>query len=192
MFAWPDSGDAKRSAAAEIRPGAPGRLAGPVPKASSVADDGRARPIPQSNDRARHSAGRSRRTAPSCGAEKSHATSEHGHQRDHVHEHGGPRPSRCGEALGHRRASRHRGAAARVDGDRHQAAVSGRRVRVDVQLLHPGAASCRRGGLQPHRGRAGRAQLSVDPRAVRAGRDHPDGSATAGAALDGGESCRGA
>ena len=62
MFAWPDSGDAKRSAAAEIRP-APratrgSRAEGLVScRRWSCASD------PQSNDRARHSAGRSRRPA---------------------------------------------------------------------------------------------------------------------------------
>ena len=43
-------------------------------------------------------------------------------------------------STGHRRASRDCSAPARVDGDRHQTAVSGRRVRIDVryctQVLH--------------------------------------------------------
>ena len=126
----------------------------------------------------------------SCGAEKSRATKNHG-QREHLYEHGRPRTSRCGKAPGARRAPRHSGAAARVDGDRHQTAVSGRRVRVDVQLLHPCAASCRRGSLQPHRGRAGRAHVSVNPGALRAGRDHADRCTAARPALDGSEPRRG-
>ena len=107
-------------------------------------------------------------------------------------EHGGPSAARCGKASGNRRTSRHGRAAARADGDRQPAPVPGRRVRVDVRLLHAGAASCRGGGLQPHRGGARRAQLSADPRALRAVRDHADRGAAARAAPHGRESRCGA
>ena len=67
------------------------------------------------------------------------------------------------------------------------AALRRSRLRLALQLLHPGPSALRRCRLQPHRGRSGLPALPADPRSPRLGLVEPDLRPPAGAAPHGGE-----